>query len=227
MSNTRKVLIGCGGLLFLGFLFVGCTAMFAAIGGDADETAGGGPSSEEAAAPENDPAPDDNAEPEAAEEEAPEEEAPEEEAPEEEAPEEERQTVVVGEPVNVGEVAWLVNNATQATELQSQFGEFGENQSGNFVIVDFTFTNNSAEALTLDTVSMALVDGEGRRFEADSGAFEYIDPSRMIFLEQVNPGVSREGTAIFTVAPDAADFTLELGDAAFLSDGTGFVELAF
>ncbi|MBA2693251.1 MAG: DUF4352 domain-containing protein, partial [Rubrobacter sp.] len=108
-----------------------------------------------------------------------------------------------------------------------QFGEFGENQQGNFVIIDFTFTNNSAEALTLDTVSMALVDGEGRRSEADPAAFEYIDPSRMIFLEQVNPGVSREGTAIFTVAPDAADFTLELGDAAFFSDETGFVELAF
>ncbi|MBA2692225.1 MAG: hypothetical protein H0U65_07005, partial [Rubrobacter sp.] len=43
----------------------------------------------------------------------------------------------------------------------AQFGEFGENQQGNFVIIDFTFTNNSAEALTLDTVSMALVDGEG------------------------------------------------------------------
>jgi hypothetical protein len=205
----------------LGFLFVGCTAMFAAIGGSGDvEGAGGDGASQEEPAPQ----PERDA---ASEEEAPEDEA----APEGQEPEQEetpeRRTVAVGEPVNVGEVAWVVNNAAEATELQSQFGEFGENQQGNFVVIDFTFTNNSAEAVTLDTVSMVLVDGGGRRFEADPAAFEYIDPNRMIFLEQVNPGVSREGTAIFTVAPDASGFTLELGDAAFFSDETGFVELAF
>lgn len=127
----------------------------------------------------------------------------------------------------MGDVSWVVNDARQAQSLQSQFGGMGENREGDFVIADFTFTNNGSEAVTLDTVSMVLVDAQGRRFEADPDAFEYIEENRNIFLEQVNPGVSREGTAIFTVAPDATDFTLELGDAAMFSEQTGLVWLDF
>lgn len=135
------------------------------------------------------------------------------------------QAVPVGQSLDVGEVSWVVNGAEQATTLQSQFG--GSSGEGNFVVVDFTFTNNGSEAVTLDTVSLTLVDGQDRRSEPDPDAFEYIEEGRDIFLEQVNPGVSREGTAIFTVAPDAADFTLELGDAAMFSEESGTVELDF
>ncbi|WP_119070425.1 DUF4352 domain-containing protein [Rubrobacter indicoceani] len=137
------------------------------------------------------------------------------------------QAVPVGQNLDVGEVSWVVNGAEETTSLQSQFGELGENREGSFVVVDFTFTNNGSEAVTLDTVSMALVDGQDRRFEADPDAFEFIEEGRNIFLEQVNPGVSREGTAIFTVSPDAGDFTLELGDAQMFSDRTGSVRLEF
>ena len=41
---------------------------------------------------------------------------------------------------------------------------------------------------------------------------------RNIFLENVNPGVTDLGQAIFTVVPDATGFELELGDADLLSD---------
>lgn len=81
------------------------------------------------------------------------------------------------------------------------------------------------EAATLDTASMTLIDSEGRKSEADPDKFGYIPDDRNIFLENVNPGVTDEGQAIFTVAPDATGFELELGDADLLSDDHGTVPL--
>lgn len=83
----------------------------------------------------------------------------------------------------------------------------------------------SKEAATLDTASMTLIDSEGRKCEADPDKFGYIPDDRNIFLENVNPGVTDQGQAIFTVAPDATGFELELGDADLLSDEHGTVPL--
>lgn len=130
----------------------------------------------------------------------------------------------MGEDVTVGDVGWQVTNARQANELSSQFGD---SKQGNFVIVDFNFINNASEPTTLDTASLALFDGEGRKFEADPDAYEYIDPSKNIFLEQVNPGVSQQGEAIFTVAPGANTFEIELGDADLFSNDAKRVALGF
>ncbi|MGI8650362.1 MAG: DUF4352 domain-containing protein [Rubrobacter sp.] len=185
--NRKWIFFGCGGLLLLGFLFMGCSAIVAVVGSGSGE-GGGAPPGEQASG--EDPG----------------------------------AAAAIGEPLDVGEVSWIVDGAEQTQSLQSQFGE---NREGNFIVVDFTFTNNDTEAITLDTVSMALLDGQNRRTESDPDAFEYIEESRNIFLEQVNPGVSKEGTAIFTVAPDANDFTLELGDAAMFSEQTGSVKLDF
>jgi hypothetical protein len=130
----------------------------------------------------------------------------------------------VGETVQVGDVAWKVTNARKATQLNSAFGDA---KQGNFVIVDFLFLNNSNEAVTLDSTSLALLDGEGRKFEADTDSFEYIDSDKNIFLEQVNPGVTRQGQVIYTVAPDASDFTLQAGDTEIFSDENALIDLGF
>ena len=95
------------------------------------------------------------------------------------------------------------------------------------VIVDFLFTNNGDEAVTLDPVSLVLLDAERRKSEPDTDTFGYIPPEQDVFLNQVNPGVTDEGRVIFTVAPDASGFTLRLGDAAIFGGETGLVELGF
>jgi hypothetical protein len=53
-------------------------------------------------------------------------------------------TVAIGEPVAVGDVRWTVTNARQSDQL-SQTGvssKLAKTEQGNFVIVDFDFTNN-------------------------------------------------------------------------------------
>jgi hypothetical protein len=72
---------------------------------------------------------------------------------------------------------------------------------------------------------MTLIDNEGRKSEADPDMFGYIPDGRNIFLENVNLGVKGRGQAIFSVAPDATGFELELGDADLLSDEHGSVPL--
>jgi hypothetical protein len=81
------------------------------------------------------------------------------------------------------------------------------------------------EAATLDTASIAFIDSEGRKSEADPDKFGYIPDDRNIFLENVNPGLTDRGQAIFTVAPDATGFELELGDADLLSEDRSTVPL--
>jgi hypothetical protein len=137
-------------------------------------------------------------------------------------------TVGIGQPVRVGEVSWTVTNARQASEIsQRGFGQFGDKKQGNFVIVDFSFTNNSSEAVTLDSASVALMDSSGNKSEADPDTFGYVPANKDIFLENVNPGVTRQGQVIFTVAPGASGFELQVGDTDMLSDKNGYVDLGF
>ena len=133
-------------------------------------------------------------------------------------------SVVQGEPLTVGDAVWTVTQARQANQLTA---EFSEPEQGNFVIVNFDFTNNGSEPLTVDEGSLAVVDSEGRRNGADPDKFEYIPDDRFMFLENVNPGTTTKGQAIFTVAPDAAGFKLEAGDTAVFSDEVGYVNLGF
>jgi hypothetical protein len=65
---------------------------------------------------------------------------------------------------------------------------------------------------------MTLIDNEGRKSEADPD-------DRNVFLENVSPGVTDKGQAIFSVAPDATGLELELAGADLLSDEHGTVPL--
>ncbi len=133
--------------------------------------------------------------------------------------------VAIGEPVKAGKVEWTVVTAREATSLKSSFG--GSKKEGNFAIVDFNFTNGNKEAVTLDSESFRLIDGKGREFEVDTDTFEYVEPDKDIFLDQVNPGVSKEGEVIFTVAPGASGFTLEAGDTDMFADENAYMDLGF
>ncbi len=89
------------------------------------------------------------------------------------------------------------------------------------------FTNNGNEPAAFTTNSIALLDANNREFRPDTDTFGYIDPQRNILLEQVNPGVTQEGTVIFSVPPDAAGFVLRLGDARVFGNQTGCVDVGF
>jgi hypothetical protein len=137
--------------------------------------------------------------------------------------------VAIDEPVIVGDVTWTVTSAKQSRQLTQQgvTKQFADNKQGNFVIVDFDFTNNGSDAITLDNESLALVDSGGSESKPSSDDFLYVPENRRIFLERINPGVTRQGEAIFEVAPGASGFQLQAGDAQMFTDENGYVDLGF
>ena len=147
----------------------------------------------------------------------------------------------IGQTVKFSNVAWQVTTARQATKLKAPSrvaandAAFRSRQmlpakqkKGNYVIVDFLFTNNADEATRLDSGSLTLLDGEGCEFKAITEDFVYIAPGKNIFSENVNPGVTKDGEVIFTVAPETKDFTLRAGDTdAFITDENAYIDLGF
>lgn len=132
-------------------------------------------------------------------------------------------TVGIGEPLTVDETAWIVTNAQQTTQLTD---ELGDTETGNFVVVDFEFTNNSSEAVTLDSGMLTLIDNQGCENDVDTDRLFFVPAERNILFGQVNPGVTQQGTVIFTVAEGASGFTLELAGGFFATE-VGYVDLGF
>jgi len=136
--------------------------------------------------------------------------------------------VDIGQPVHVGEVTWTVTNALQVSEIREKgFGRFGETKRGNFVIVQFNFTNNLSETVTLDSASLSLIDSRGNKSEADPDTFGYVPSNKDIWMENVNPDVTRPGEVIFTVASGASGFKLQVGDTNPFTGKNGYVDLGF
>jgi Domain of unknown function (DUF4352) len=133
-----------------------------------------------------------------------------------------KRAVPIGERAKAGKVSWTVHDAWQASELKS----FGQKRRGNFIIVRLTFTNNDTEPVTLDSASLALLDDKGRTHETDTDASMYTPANQELFLNQVNPGVSREGRAIFDVAPDASGLILRCGDTNPFVGKNAYVDLS-
>ena len=133
-----------------------------------------------------------------------------------------KKAVPIGETTTAGKVAWTVEDTWQATELKS----YGQRKSGNFVIAQLTFTNNGKKPVTLDSASLAILDDKGRTNETDPDASMYVPTNQDLFLNQVNPGVSKQGRAIFDVAPDATGLILRCGDTNPFIGKNAYVDLS-
>jgi hypothetical protein len=130
----------------------------------------------------------------------------------------------VGQTAQVANVQWRVSDAYLTNQLRSNFGT---QKRGRFVVVDFTFTNNRNEEVTLDPeLHMVLKDRRGREFGTDVDSWEYMPTNLNIFLEPVNPGISKNGRVIYQVPADAWGFTLRLDDVEFWEEESAVFDLS-
>jgi hypothetical protein len=130
----------------------------------------------------------------------------------------------VGQTAQVANVQWRVSDAYLTNQLRSNFGT---QKRGRFVVVDFTFTNNRDEEVTLDPeLHMVLKDRTGREFGTDVDSWEFMPTNLNIFLEPVNPGISKNGRVIYQVPADAWGFTLRLDDVEFWEEQSAVFDLS-
>ncbi len=208
-ARRHPILTGCLGIIVI-FILIG---ILSSLGGGGDETAGGGGGGE--SAKKEDPQPSAGDGNNAADE-------PEPEKKPEKKPQPEPK-YSVGQTAKVANVEWKVKEAFLTDQLKSTFDT---QKSGNFLVIDFTFTNNRTEEVTLDPeLHMILKDSQGREFGADIDAYEFVPTDLDLFLEAVNPGLSADGRVIYEVAPDAAGFTLTLDDVEMMEDKSAVFDL--
>jgi hypothetical protein len=122
----------------------------------------------------------------------------------------------VGDTARPGEVEWIVTEAYRTPLLRSNFGT---SKQGDFIVIEFTFTNGRSEEVTIDPeLHMTLTDDQGQKYGTDVDAYEFVPVDKDIFLQPVNPGVSQDGIAVYQVAEQASGFTLTVDDVALATD---------
>ncbi|HZY57657.1 MAG TPA: DUF4352 domain-containing protein [Rubrobacteraceae bacterium] len=130
----------------------------------------------------------------------------------------------VGDTVSIGNVQWTVTEVLRSDILVSRLGI---EEGGDYVIVDVDFRNNSNQDVRLATPFVTLLDGQGREYEADiEFNFLHVYASENMFVDQVEPGGTKEGKVIFTVDDtNASGFKLQVGEAKFASNETASIDL--
>lgn len=130
----------------------------------------------------------------------------------------------VGDTATPGEVEWIVTEAYRTPLLRSSFGT---SKQGDFVVVEFTFTNGRSEEVTIDPeLHMTLTDDQGQKYGTDVDAYEFVPVDKDIFLQPVNPGVSQDGIAVYQVAEQASGFTFTVDDVALTTDEQATYDLS-
>jgi hypothetical protein len=118
----------------------------------------------------------------------------------------------VGKKCDLGTGAVLIQSAQRTNQLSADYSSV---RSGNFVVIDFAYTYQGQQPVSLGEIPWTLTDSSGSTYTYDFDATNtYSGYNENIIYEKVQPGVQRQGKTIFSVAPDAKDLTLTITDLA-------------
>lgn len=142
--------------------------------------------------------------------------------PQEDTKEEPKEEVYnVGQPVQTGDLEYVINSVGEVNEIKSdnQFIESKTTQ-GKFVVVDYTVKNNDKKARMIDGNLFIVKDADGNEYEpmADADIMMLLG-DKNLFLEEVNPNLSRTGTIVFELGSDATGLTLQVSSGIGWSGG--------
>lgn len=151
-------------------------------------------------------------------------------APPTEAPTEAAPVAAVyrtGQDVQVGDVRWKITEAKDLGQALKSDNEFIEDKTtkGRFISVAFEMENLATEQKSF--TGLSLVDGKGRKFEASSDAFMFIEQEKQCIFENLNPNVTKECRVIFEVPADATGLNANVGDLELFGGDEALIELGF
>lgn len=119
----------------------------------------------------------------------------------------------IGTPVRDGKFEFTVTSV-EAGVARVGSDVLGQDAQGQYVLVHMTVTNTGDEAQYFDGSSQKAFDAQDREFSADTTAAVYLGDANS-FLNQINPGITVEGTVVFDVPADATLTRLTLHDSPF------------
>lgn len=119
----------------------------------------------------------------------------------EDSSQESEPTYGLGQVVKVGDVEYIVQAKSNATNVG---GDFGKNAKGVYLILDVVVKNVGKKAITVDSNFFTLYRGEVE-YSSDSSAGIYANDQADFFLSEVNPGTEISGKVVFDVPQEVID----------------------
>nr|WP_295969470.1 DUF4352 domain-containing protein [uncultured Bacillus sp.] len=135
-------------------------------------------------------------------------------AKEEEAKEE---TMSVGQPAQVGKFEYVIKSSSETKEIKGEFT--GKTTTGKFIVVDYSVKNLDKEARMIDSELFRIKSGENEFEPMVDADIMMALGDKNLFLEEVNPQMSREGTIVFEVPADLATYELQVSSGVGWSGG--------
>ncbi|WP_066248528.1 DUF4352 domain-containing protein [Neobacillus drentensis] len=130
-------------------------------------------------------------------------------------------TYKVGNKFKVGDFEYVITSIKEDRVIKSdnQFIKNKETQ-GKFAIIDFTVMNLDKEARMVDSSLFLIKDSKDREYEpmVDGDIMMLLGDSNL-FLEDVNPGLSRKGKIVFELPTDVKSYSLEVSSGVGWSGG--------
>lgn len=118
----------------------------------------------------------------------------------------------IGEPVELGDFAYTIEQPETTTELGPNIASTEAGSGAVFVVVDYTVENLTNETKTALSADFELRDYQGRQFRSSSEAQTALTMSddTDFILSELQPGLARDLTTAFQVPEDATDEPLTL-----------------
>lgn len=127
-------------------------------------------------------------------------------------------TAKLNEPARDGKFEFTVSSIKCGVpSVSDSSGYLSKSAQGQYCELSVAVKNIGNEAQTFDGSSQYLYNASGQKYNYDSEATIYANPSNSTFLNTINPGNSATGTIVFDVPKDVTPTTAELHDSAFSS----------
>lgn len=128
------------------------------------------------------------------------------------------QLAKVGETVTDKDLAFTVTSIDKASSLGNQY--MNKDAQGEFYVVTLKIENVGKETKTVDSSMLQVTDSQDRKFDRsiDGQTAKGLSEGQVdLFLQQVQPGLSVTGTAVFDLPKDVQEPKLLVKGSMFSS----------
>lgn len=120
----------------------------------------------------------------------------------------ETKKVNIGEKVTVNDVDYTVDEKQIQKEISSGNGYLKYTADGNYLLIKVTVTNNSKEAINIDSSDFVLKDENNARYR--SSILVSVDNMDMFNFENINPNATESGYIAYDIANTDLKYTLTI-----------------